>query len=561
MAEVSGASLIASSLYDLGVRVVFGIVGIPVIEVADACIARGIRFVSFRNEQSASYAATAYGYMTGKPGVCLVVGGPGVLHAIAGIGNATHNCFPLLLLAGSSESHQVYKGAFQEIDQVATLAPMTKFAGRPPSLELLPATIEKAYRVSYYGRPGPTYVDLPADYIQGKVAVDDTMKLYDAPAAPNVAACFNRIKAAAKAIREAKAPLVIIGKGAAYARAEVHVRKLIDSTGLPFLPTPMGKGVVPDSSPLNVAAARSAALKTADVVLLLGGRLNWILHYGAAPKFKLDVKIIQVDISGEEIGNNNQKGAELGLVGDIGVVAQQLTHALKGYKSAGVPATVAASRDKNMAAAEKKANTKVLPLSYQFAYKVIKDAIAKTGKDVVYVSEGANTMDVARSAFDVDHPRIRLDAGTMATMGVGIGYGIAAAVAFPNAIPVCIEGDSAFGFSSMELETATRSGLPLAVFVMNNNGVYHGIEPEAYSTNTPLPSTALGFETRYDLIAEAVGGTGIVARTPEELYDASVKALTSKGVTVVNVIIDPGAKTKLEFGWLASTKKAPKAKL
>ncbi|KAK7205876.1 2-hydroxyacyl-CoA lyase-like protein 1 [Myxozyma melibiosi] len=561
---VSGAQLIASSLYDLGVRVVFGIVGIPVIEVADACIAKGIRFISFRNEQSASYAATAYGYLTGKPGVCLVVGGPGVLHAIAGIGNSTHNCFPMLLLAGSSESHQVYKGAFQEIDQVSTLAPMTKFAARPPSLSLLPSTLEKAYRTAYFGRPGATYIDLPADYIQGSVDLTETLPLKPALQAPKFMADSATVKKAAALIKGASSPLVVIGKGAAYSQAETAIRELVDSTSLPFLPTPMGKGVVPDSSSLNFAAARSAVLKSADVILLLGGRLNWILHYGEAPKFRDDVKIIQVDIESEEIGNNNTKNVEYGLVGDIDLVVKQLVAELKGYKYSSIPKSIIANKEKNTAAGIKKANNAVVPLTYQHSYKIIKEAIAEAKIKPIFVSEGANTMDTARNAFDVDDPRRRLDAGTMATMGVGIGYAIAAAVACPDCLPVCIEGDSAFGFSAMELETATRSDLPLAIFVMNNNGVYHGVDPEAYGTQSekPLPSTALGFETRYDLISQAVGGIGLVARTPQELKEAAVKALTCGKVAVVNVFIDPGAKTKLEFGWLASTKKNPaKAKL
>ncbi|KAK9493792.1 thiamine pyrophosphate enzyme, N-terminal TPP binding domain-containing protein [Lipomyces doorenjongii] len=560
---VLGANLIASSLYDLGVRVIFGIVGIPVIEVADACIEKGIRFISFRNEQSASYAATAYGYLTGKPGVCLVVGGPGVLHAIAGIGNSTSNCFPLLLLAGSSESHQVYKGAFQEIDQVSMLTPFTKFAGRPPSLSLLPSTIEKAYRLAYYGRPGATYIDLPADYIQGSVDRMETQPLCPASAAPKVMADASRVKKAAQLIRNAKLPLVIIGKGAAYGQAEDAIRELIDKKSIPFLPTPMGKGVVPDSSPLNFAAARSAILRTSDVILLLGGRLNWILHYGEPPKFREGVKIVQVDIANEEIGNNNSGNAEYGLVGDIDLVVRQLSAELQDYKFPSIPKALIASREENFAVSEKKANNAILPLTYQHCYKIIKDAIRATDTRAIFVSEGANAMDIARSAFDVEEPRQRLDAGTMATMGVGVGYAIAAAAACPDHLPVCIEGDSAFGFSAMELETATRSGLPMAIFVMNNNGVYHGVEPAAYSASPakPLPSTALGFETRYDLIAEAVGGKGLIARTPEELKEAATTALTNGAVTVVNVILDPGAKTKLEFGWLASTKKKPASKL
>ncbi|KAK9461464.1 thiamine pyrophosphate enzyme, N-terminal TPP binding domain-containing protein [Lipomyces oligophaga] len=556
--SITGADLIAASLYDLGVRVMFGIVGIPVIEVADACIARGIKFISFRNEQAASYAATAYGYLTGKPGVCLVVGGPGVLHAIAGIGNATHNCFPLLLLAGSSESHQVYKGAFQEIDQVATLTPMTKFSSRPPSLALLPSTLERAYRTAYFGRPGATYVDLPADFIQGAVDTQEPMKLLPAFEAPKPMADPARIRAAAAILKSATAPLVIIGKGAAYARAEKEIRNLIETTGLPFLPTPMGKGVVSDYSPLNFAAARSAALKSADVILLLGGRLNWILHYGEPPKYRDGVKVIQIDIEPEELGMNAQSSIEYGIVGDISLAVDQLTKELGGFKFTSIPSLLTTTKARNIANAAKKASNNVIPMTYEHTYKIINEAIKDTKVRPVFVSEGANTMDIARSAFDVDEPRARLDAGTMATMGVGIGYGIASAAAFPNHITICIEGDSAFGFSGLELETAVRAGYPLVVFVMNNSGVYRGVTEEAYanSAETPLPSTALGLDVRYDLVAQACGAIGMVARTPDELYNCAVTALTCGKVALVNIIIDKGVTKKLAFGWLASTKKS-----
>lgn len=302
---------------------------------------------------------------------------------------------------------------------------MTKFAARPPSLSLLPATLEKAYRTAYFGRPGATYIDLPADYIQGTVDSSEIAPLVEASSAPRFTADNATIKKAAALIKSATSPLVVIGKGAAYSQSEAAIRELIKSTSLPFLPTPMGKGVVPDSSSSNFAAARSAVLKDADVILLLGGRLNWILHYGEAPKFRENVKIIQVDIASEEIGNNNANNIEYGLVGDIDLTIRHLLVELKGYRFSSIPQALIASRDKNTAAGIKKADNAVLPMTYQHSYKIIKEAIAETNTKPIFISEGANTMDTARSAFDVEEPRRRMDAGTMATMGVGIGYAIA----------------------------------------------------------------------------------------------------------------------------------------
>jgi 2-hydroxyacyl-CoA lyase 1 len=556
----SGSAVIARSLYNLGVRHVFGIVGIPVIEVAEACIAQGIRFVAFRNEQAATYAASAYGYLTGKPGVCLVVGGPGVVHALAGAENASANGFPVMLLAGSAESHQRAKGAFQELNQVSAVQQYTKFAVQPASVADVSPLMEKAYRVAYFGRPGCTYLDLPADIIQGQAPQQEGESAsIDPGPAPRTMGDPVRVKNAVGVLKGAKSPLLIVGKGAAYGKCEQAVRALHERTQLPFLPTPMGKGVIPDDHPLNMSAARSAALKSADVILLLGARLNWILHYGEPPKFNPNVKIIQVDIHPEELGNN-AGSPHLGIAGDIGLVAQQLTDQLSSNRRApAVPKAVEETRAKNTAKATTAENGTDVPIKYQPVYRVIRETLAQTvpnDRNIVYVSEGANTMDISRTAFPLNAPRNRLDAGTNATMGVGLGYAIAAKTAQPDDLVVAIEGDSAFGFSAIEVETAVRSKLPMVIYVMNNSGVYHGVDPSAYDKQNqkPLPPTALQLDTKYHLLAESLGAKGYLASTLEEVKAATVDAVSSNSVAVINVIIDSGKDKKLEFGWMASTK-------
>lgn len=559
----SGAQVIASTLSSLGVTHIFGIVGIPVIEVAEACIAQGIKFISFRNEQAATYAASAYGYLTGRPGVALVVGGPGVIHALAGVENAKANCFPLLLLAGSSETHQRGMGAFQELNQVSALASYTKFANQPASLQSVPSMMEKAYRTAYFGRPGATYVDLPADIIQGTMDNNGaglaSSLLPKSFSPPKSMADHTSVRKAAQLLKAASSPLLIVGKGAAYAKAENEVRAFQKATQIPFLPSPMGKGVIPDSNSSNVSSARSAALKSADVILVAGARLNWIFHYAAAPKFRPDVKIIHIDMAAEEIGNNGGS-PDLGLVGDIGLVMGQLTNELGGWTAPAINDTIVQSKQKN----EKKAAEKECitgphapspPLKYEPIYAAIKQVLSKVQQRVIYVSEGANTMDISRSSFNLDYPRTRLDAGTNATMGLGLGYAIAAKAAEPNSLVVAIEGDSAFGFSGIEVETAVRSKLPMIIFVMNNGGVYHGYDENAYRENgRPLPSTGLQQSTRYDSMAESLGAEGRTVRTIDEIKRATQDAIDSNSVFVINVIMDSGKDKKLEFGWMASTK-------
>lgn len=564
--------MIARALHELGIKVIFGLVGIPVVQIAEEAIALGIRFIAFRNEQAASYAATAYGYLTGRPGVCLVVGGPGVLHAMAGIGNASANAFPLLLLAGSSETHLVTKGAFQEMDAISLLTPHTKIAIRS-SLESIPQSLTNAYKTSFYGRSGPSFVDLPADVIQGE---GDEMATRIMPAPPRAASDAEKIKSIVQLLKSAKAPLVIVGKGAAYSQAEAAIRKLIDQTRIPFLPTPMGKGVLADSHPSNTATARSAALKGADVVLILGARLNWILHFGEDPKWNPDVKIIQVDISAEELGKNNGDPA-LGVIGDIRAVTTQLADALGKWEyntSSDYVKSLKASVAKNEAKAAEAAKVDRSPMTYARTFDVIKETLVTLSPPedggVVYVSEGANTMDISRSAFPVEHPRLRLDAGTHATMGVGLGYAIAAHCAYnlpsPEAVAgstighkkvVCLEGDSAFGFSLAEVETMARYRMDILIFVINNGGVYHGDSEDSdawlqLQNNTiegraqgGLRSSSLGWEVGYEKVAEMCGGKGYLVRTPEELAKATEEGFKASVPVVVNVIIEAGQAQKL----------------
>jgi 2-hydroxyacyl-CoA lyase 1 len=445
--ELSGAQVTAEALRSLKVDVVFGIVGIPIVEIAEACIDLGIRFVAFRNEQSASYAAQAYGYFTGRPGVCLVVGGPGVVHAMAGIVNAQVNCWPILVIAGYIETYQKEMGGFQELDHISLLKPHTKFAAQPPSIDRIPFILEKAYRSAFYGRPGPTFIDIPANFIRSSIKGSITPASFPpVPDSPRSMGSPDMISQTVTCLRNAKAPLVVIGKGCAYARAESQLRALVDSAQLPFLPTPMGKGVIPDSHPLNVAAARSTALANADVVLLLGARLNWILHFGKGPKWRDDVTFIHVDIAAEELGNNN-RSSTIRLLGDVGMVADQLRNSLSGWtyqaRSSPFMKDIREKRSKNLANATKLARSDRVPMGYHRALTGIKDALV--GLDVVYVSEGANTMDISRSIFDVQEPRRRIDAGTFATMGVGMGYAIAGKFPPPASIPfrlICLSPNS-----------------------------------------------------------------------------------------------------------------------
>jgi 2-hydroxyacyl-CoA lyase 1 len=457
------------------------------------------------------------------------------------------------------------------MDAISLLSPHTKISIRA-GLDSIPQSLTNAYKTSWYGRGGTGFVDLPADVIQGE-GEETTAQVVPAP--PRAGSDPAKIKVAIQLLKSAKAPLVIVGKGAAYGQAESIIRKLINDTKIPFLPTPMGKGVLPDSHPSNTASARSTALKGADVVLILGARLNWILHFGEEPKWNPAVKIIQVDISAEELGKNNGDPA-LGIVGDINVVTLQLSSALAGWQyntSSEYVKALKASEAKNEATAVKAAKVDKIPMTYGRTFDVIKGVLHKLSppKDggIVYVSEGANTMDISRSVFPVEHPRLRLDAGSYATMGVGLGYAIAAHCAYNLPSPeaksgpsshkkiVCLEGDSAFGFSMAEVETMARYGMDILIFVVNNSGVYHGdsADSDAWlqkqqktikgNTQGGLRSSSLGWEVGYEKVAEMCGGKGYLVRTPEELAKATEEGFKATVPVVVNVIIEAGQAQKL----------------
>jgi 2-hydroxyacyl-CoA lyase 1 len=550
MSEVDGATLVARNLKRQGVQYMFGIVGFPVGPIAAAAQKEGITYVGMRNEQSASYAAQAVGYLTGRPGACLVVSGPGVVHALAGLANAQQNGWPMILLGGASESWRNGMGAFQEERQVLIATPFCKFAHAVEHVHRIPFYIEMAVRNAIYGRPGASYLDLPDDIITGKVDEVRVEEPVRCPDPPRTQAMPEDVERALDALRSAERPLVIVGKGMAYSRAEDEVRAFIERTQLPFLASPMGKGVLPDSHPLSVGAARSHALQNADVVFLMGARLNWIMHFGLPPRFSKDVRIVQLDIAPETIGQNAP--TEVALVGDGKAIVGQLNKAL-GNREWVYPKDM----PWRTAIAEKAAgNAKQIapqladdaaPANY---YRALKDVAAWTPEDAIIIGEGASTMDIGRTQLFNSKPRHRLDAGSYGTMGIGMGFVVAAAVVHPDKPIISVSGDSAIGFSGMEMETVCRYQLPVKIVVFNNGGIGPGhAEPPANPLQNMRPN-ALIYGARYDKMMEAFGGKGWFIENPKDLKGALQEAMAFRGPALVNVMISQeSARKPQQFRW------------
>ncbi|KAM1061015.1 hypothetical protein PS2_025314 [Malus domestica] len=551
---VDGNQLIAKALARFGVDRMFGVVGIPVTSLANRAVSLGVRFIAFHNEQSAGYAASAYGYLTGRPGVLLTVSGPGCVHGLAGLSNAMANAWPMVMISGSCDQKDFGRGDFQELDQIAAVEPFSKFSAKAKSIKEIPDCVFQALAKAGWGRPGGCYLDFPSDVLHQTISEAEAESLLATAAekfgeSEKVLCVQNsQIEEAVSLLRHAERPLIVFGKGAAFARAENELGKLVERTGIPFLPTPMGKGLLPDTHELAATAARSLAIGKCDVALVVGARLNWLLHFGEPPKWSKDVKFILVDVSKEEI---ELRKPHLGLVGDAKLVLEKINLGIKDDpfclgKSHPWVAAISSKVKDNVSKMEAQLAKEVVPFNFLTPMKIIRDAIAGLGSPApILVSEGANTMDVGRSVLVQTEPRTRLDAGTWRTMGVGLGYCIAGAVASPDRLVVAVEGDSGFGFSAMEVETLVRYQLPVVVIVFNNGGVYGGDRRSLDEISGPYKDdpapTSFVPSAGYHTLIEAFGGKGYLVGTPEELKSALSESFSAQKPAVINVIIDPYA--------------------
>jgi oxalyl-CoA decarboxylase len=539
-----GFSLVIDAMKLNGIDTIYGVPGIPITDLGRLAQAAGIRVLSFRHEQNAGYAAAIAGFLTKKPGVCLTVSAPGFLNGLTALAHATTNCFPMILVSGSSEREVVdlQQGDYEEMDQLAIAKPLCKAAFRVLHAADIGIGFARAIRAAVSGRPGGVYLDLPAKLFAQVISADagakSLVKVVDAAPAqfPGPAA----VKRALDVLKAAKRPLIILGKGAAYAQCDDAIKAFVEKSGAPFLPMSMAKGLLSDMHPQCAGAARSTVLKDSDVVMLIGARLNWLLSHGKgktwgdAPK-----KFIQVDIEPREMDSNVEIAAPV--VGDIGSCVQAMMDGMGG-SWAKAPAdwtgTVTAKRDENVAKMAPRFMNNKSPMDYHGALGALR-TIIKERPDTILVNEGANTLDLARGAIDMYKPRKRLDVGTWGVMGVGMGSAIAAAVETGHPV-LAVEGDSAFGFCGMEIETICRYKLPVCVVVFNNDGIYRGDGVNTGGGSDPA-TTAFVKGARYDKIAEAFGGVGVNATTPDDLRRAVNEALDSRKPTLINAVIDPAA--------------------
>ncbi len=546
MAITDGFHIVIDALKLNGFDTIYGVAGIPITDLARLAQAQGMRYFGFRHEQSAGYAAAIAGFITQKPGICLTVSAPGFLNGMVALANATTNGFPMIQISGSSDRAIVdlQQGDYEELDQMNAARPYAKAALRVNRPQDIGIGIARAIRAALSGRPGGVYLDLTADVLAATMdsdaAAQSVVRVVD-PAPPHIPPPES-IRRAIDLIAAARRPLIILGKGAAYAQADADIRRWIETTGIPYLPMSMAKGLLPDNHPQSAAAARSFVLGQADVVMLIGARLNWLLGHGKAPQWSPDARFVQIDIAATEMDSNRAIAAPI--VADIRSAMTCLLEALEPGRikpDAAWLEAIAARKRQNFERMRKTLSANPSPMNFSSALNAINKVLAGR-PDIYVVNEGANTLDFGRNIIDMFEPRKRLDSGTWGVMGIGMGYAIGAATVSGKPV-VAIEGDSAFGFSGMEIETICRYRLPIVTAVFNNGGIYRGDDINRGGGADPAP-TALTRDARYDKLIEAFGGNGYHVTDAESLGQALAEAIAAGKPALINCVIDPAAGTE-----------------
>lgn len=559
--QVTGMYILAQALHRVGLDTVYGLVGIPVTEAAYAMQKVGVKFVGFRFEQQAGMAAATHGYLTKKPGVLLTVSSLGFLNGLTATANATVNCYPMIQISGASDPTMVdmNMGTYEQLDQLNTARPLVKAAFRCSHARDIPSAVARAYRAAVSGRPGGVYIDMTTPALAEVMDADEAEKLYYepvdlyTPVAPN----NDAVARAVSLLLNAKRPAILLGKGAAYARAEGRIRRLVETYGIPYLPMSMAKGIMPDNGPMSALACRSEIMEKADVVLIVGARLNWMLSFGKG-KWNPGIKFIQLDVEPQEIDVNVPVAAPV--VGDLCLSLDAILAGMEGKKMQAEPAWLASlqaeTKVKNAKFAERLATAaSASPMNHWSALSAVKP-ILEANPDIILVNEGANTLDDTRDSIDMSLPRHRVDCATWAIMGMGMGSAIGAAVATGKSV-VAIEGDSAFGFSGMDFATICRFRLPVTVVVFNNGGIYNniGVNPSTDPAieHDPAPTT-LDLAARYDKMGEVFGAANYYVTTPDELSAALREAIASKAPAIIDVqLAGDAGKESGHIGYLNPT--------
>jgi acetolactate synthase-1/2/3 large subunit len=548
---VTGNEVLAQTLTGLGVRDFFYIMGGPMGDVERMLIDAGVRGVDVRHEQAAAMMAHAYTRVSGRVGVAMGCSGPGALNLLTGVATAWADGCPVVAIGGSSPTFQAGMGTFQEVDQVAAFRPVTKWSTRITDPARISDTVQEAFQRARGGRPGPVYLDLPADVLfaslpdpqEGRAEEKRTFELSRTVSiSPNTlthsrpSADPEDVRRAVRILAAAERPIILAGTGIFWSEAWNELRELVDLTGIPFYTTPQGRGVIEEDHPLALIAARSTAFRKADAVLIAGTRLNHMIGFGRPPRFAPDATFLQIDIAAEEIGHN--RPVEVGLVGDAKAVLRQLADearsAFAGRATSPWVSYLNEVHARKSAEHEALISTDQRPIHPLRLAKEVRDVI---GRDTILAVDGHEILSFCRQTIPSYEPGHRLNSGPFGTMGVGVPFGIGAKVARPDAPVLVVQGDGSFGMNGMEMDTAVRHDIPIVCVIGNNAG---------WTSERPGPvrvGTRLG-HTRYERMGEALGAHAEFVEEPSEIRPALERAIASGRPAVVNVLTDPTARAE-----------------
>jgi len=539
MATITGSEVLAQALRSQGVDTLFYLMGGPMLETEAACIQLGIRAIDTRHEQAAALAAHAFARVTRRPGVCMGCSGPGTTNLVTGVANAFTDCAPLVAIGGSSPRVFLGMEAFQEIDQVAVMRPVTKWAERIYDARRIPDIVAAAFRQATTGRPGPVYLDLPGDVLGEQVAEE---KISSAPAwrpLPRTLGDPGAVREAVALLARAERPVILAGSGVWWSDGAPALEAFVETTGIPFYTTPISRGLIPEDHRLAFLNARSTAFAEADVVLAVGTRFNWMVQFGRPPRFAADLKVIHVDINPTQLGHN--RAVDVPIPGDACAVLEQLRAEAEGAidprRWAAWTGKLRVLDGEKSAEQDKAMSSDATPIHPLRLCKEVRDFLER---DAILIVDGQEILNYGRQAIPTFAPGHRLNSGAFGCMGVGLPFGVGAKVARPDAQVVVLHGDGSFGLNAMEIDTAVRHRIPVVV-VISNNGGWTADAP--WARPLPKPGRALG-HTRYDRMAQELGAHGEFVDKPHDIRPALERAWASGKPSVVNVITDGKARAQ-----------------
>ncbi|HEY7742050.1 MAG TPA: thiamine pyrophosphate-binding protein [Burkholderiales bacterium] len=539
MADVTGSEILGRSLKNEGTKDLFFIMGGPMMLAEQSCVKEGIRPIDVRHEQAAALMAQAYSRLLQKPGVCMAASGPGVINLTTGVANALIDCCPVVAVGGSSAIRQFGRQTFQEIDQLAIMKGVTKWADRVVSLKRIPEMVNMAFQKAMGGKPGPVYLDFPADILYDKIPeeqVDWSLSgralLNPRPMGENA-----RVDELVDALSKAKQPIILTGSGVIWSQAWTELQSFVEKSGIPFYTTPQGRGVLPDDHPLSFLTMRSSAFKDADLILIIGTRMNYIIGHAAPPRFAANATIARIDIDADEISSSPRK-VHIGIVGDCKAVLQQLLAAMPGRVKEGQYSNWRKKLGEGEAEKRKETGggmamnaTPIHPL------RLCEEVKNFMKRDAILIVDGQEILNYGRQSMPTFSPGHRLNSGPFGMMGVGMPFGVGAKIARPDKQVIVVHGDGSFGLNCMELDTAVRHKVPVLVVISLNGGWTADPKREKVGRD-------LGY-TRFDKMAESLGCYGEYVEKPEDIGPAlqrAQKKVDQGMVALVNVKTDDKAR-------------------